>query len=394
MCFPHEAALLRGYRSAYADLFAQLPATTRLTVLVHPRASDVLRDLLTRSGRDATATVVAVPEDLRFTVWAQDPFLAFQDDGAATCFVTPYFFDRSEDGRVPALVAAAAGLPAVPSSLCFHGGYVLVGDDFILVGKACRDATLQVRSTDGKRSDADATDDIGALFRDLLDPGRRVLFVGTDLPLPSQRTRPIVVDGRNVLELLPGGGDSPHPLGHLDMYIALAGRGPSGRYRLLVGSPALADRILARPPSPHALDGHFDDVAAQLVDRGFDVVRNPMPLTYADGRRVVDGELRDVRLWYFATANNCLVEIDAVGRGQVWLPTYGHGGWKELAITDAANRRTWEELGFAVHELTSFHPFVQRFGALHCIVKELERGPTVTGPAADWTGSSTAPCAP
>jgi hypothetical protein len=51
----------------------------------------------------------------------------------------------------------------------------------------------------------------------------------------------------------------------------------------------------------------------------------------------------------------------------------GHGAWKELAATDEANRRLWEELGFTVHELASFHAFAQRAGALHCIAKELER---------------------
>lgn len=105
--------------------------------------------------------------------------------------------------------------------------------------------------------------------------------------------------------------------------------------------------------------------------------RNPLPLTYGDGRRHIDGELRDVRLWYLATTNNCLVQIDEAEGDHVWLPTYGHDAWRELTATDAANRHLWEELGFAVHELTSFHAFAQRFGALHCIAKELDRHPRI-----------------
>ena len=83
--------------------------------------------------------------------------------------------------------------------------------------------------------------------------------------------------------------------------------------------------------------------------------------------------LREVRLWDPATANNALVQVDAGEGDQVWLPTYGHGPWEALATTDAANRETWERLGFRVHELASYHAFAQRFGALRGITEVLER---------------------
>lgn len=163
------------------------------------------------------------------------------------------------------------------------------------------------------------------------------------------------------------------PLVHLDLFISLAGRGPSGKYRLLVGSPAAADALLDRPPVDHAVSPLFDDIAEQLRDEGFDVIRNPLPLTHGDGRRLVDGVARDVRLWYFATSNNCLVQIDAAEGDHVWLPTYGHGPWRELAATDDANRRIWAGLGFVTHQVADFHAFAQRLGALHCVTKFIER---------------------
>jgi hypothetical protein len=110
-----------------------------------------------------------------------------------------------------------------------------------------------------------------------------------------------------------------------------------------------------------------------LRDEGFDVIRNPLPLTHGDGRRLVDGVARDVRLWYFATSNNCLVQIDAAEGDHVWLPTYGHGPWRELAATDDANRRIWAGLGFVTHQVADFHAFAQRLGALHCVTKFIER---------------------
>ena len=92
-----------------------------------------------------------------------------------------------------------------------------------------------------------------------------------------------------------------------------------------------------------------------------------MPITYVD-----DAANRE-RMWYFATSNNCLVQIDDEIGNQVWLPTYGHDPWAELAATDDANRRIWEELGFDVHQLADFNPFAQGLGAVHCIKKYLER---------------------
>jgi hypothetical protein len=59
--------------------------------------------------------------------------------------------------------------------------------------------------------------------------------------------------------------------------------------------------ILGRPPLPQALSEIFDDVARELETHGFEVIRNPLPLTYVD-----DPEARQ-RFWYFATSNNCLV---------------------------------------------------------------------------------------
>jgi hypothetical protein len=383
--FPREAAVRRGYREVYADLLATLPATTRLTVLVHPGAAEVLTELLDRAERRATTTVVSSGDHLRFSVWAQDPCLILQGDDGWRLSV-PSRFDRQQDARAVEVVAEAIGAEVLPSGLDVHGGDVLAGDDFVMVGRHGLDATVAMLADDREAAASGADPRAMALERltDLLAGDRRLLVVGTRRALPEHRTRTIELGGRDVVEVMPGGGGSPHPLIHLDMFLTLAGRGPEGRYRILVGSPALADELLGRAAVDGPLAQLLDDVAAQLVAEGFEVVRNPLPLTYGDGCREIDGERCDVRLWYLATSNNCLVQIDRHEGDQVWLPTYGHGAWRALAATDAANRGIWEQLGFRVHELTSFHTFVQRFGALHCIAKELDRsaGPeTRTGPA-------------
>ena len=80
-----------------------------------------------------------------------------------------------------------------------------------------------------------------------------------------------------------------------------------------------------------------------------------------------------MRSWYWASANNCLVQVDPVEGDQVWLPTYGHGPWEELAGCDEANAALWRSLGFQVHLLPDCHALAQKLGALRCITKELAR---------------------
>lgn len=330
-CFPDDAARRPGYRAVFTDLFGALPAFTRLTVLTQAAAQDALAEVLAASGVQDRTTVIVAPDDLEFTVWAQDPFLVVGDR-----LIQPAEFEHDGDDAIAPLL----GMEVERSRLQFQGGDVLVGDDFALVGRDC------------------AGD-----FEELL--GCRVVKVGTDRPIPRETNRALA-DGR--IEVVHRAVGRATPLAHLDLFVSLAGRGPSGRYRLLVGSPELADNVLGRPPVDHSLSPLFDDIAQQLLDEGFEVTRNPLPLTYGDGRRLVEGRSERVCLWYFATANNCLV-----GGDHVWLPAYGYGAWPELAATDEANRRIWEGLGFTTHQVSGLHPFAQRLGALHCITKFLEQ---------------------
>jgi hypothetical protein len=190
--------------------------------------------------------------------------------------------------------------------------------------------------------------------------------VGTTLPVPQETSRQIMINGELWQEVIYVGTGEAQPIFHIDMFISLAGRGRSGKYRLLVGSPRMADEILNQAPLPHAMAAIFDDMARTLSQQGFEVIRNPLPLTYLDDPQA------KVRMWYFATANNCLVQIDGQDK-RVWLPTYGHGAWSNLKAIDKANKRIWRKLGFNVTELADFHPFAQNLGSVHCIKKYLER---------------------
>jgi hypothetical protein len=374
LCYPSYAGGDDVYRDVFVDLFRQLPRETELTVVAHGSVVTELERTLDLERPEGKSTIVEAPEHLRYTVWAEDPYVVVEDGAPPTrrFLVEPFTFPRAGDSVLAELVAEATELQSIQSPLYFQGGNVLIGDDFVLIGVdylfETLDTFLRYRPVLGMPADrAGAQDFIVGLFRQSFDPERGLLFAGTRLRVPDVQTRPLTIAGEEWKEVLHTGAGRNQPIFHIDMFISLAGRGPSGRYRLLVGSPPEADRLLGRPSLPQALSEIFDDVARQLETQGFEVIRNPLPLTY------VDDPLAKERTWYFATSNNCLVQIEADSK-HVWLPTYGHGAWADLVATDEANRRVWEGLGFTVHQLGDFNVFAQNLGSVHCIKKYLARG--------------------
>lgn len=376
LCYPSYAGGDDIYRDVFVDLFRQLPQSIELTMLAHASVVDGLQQAVDTERPGARTTIVEAPGYLQFTVWAEDPYVVVEDqasDPPRTFLLEPFTFPRAGDSIVADLVAEASEIQSIQSPLYFQGGNVLIGDDFVLIGVDYLVKSLETfaryQPVVGFPEDREqARQFVVDLFRQTFDPNRDVFFAGTRLQVPHVEERPVTVDGEQWTEVLYAGTGYQQPIFHVDMFVSLTGRAPSGRYRLLVGSPAEADRILGRPPLAHALNAIFDDVARGLESQGFDVIRNPLPLTYVD-----DPTARQ-RFWYFATSNNCLVQIDEAAGSRVWLPTYGHGAWQELTATDEANRLVWEQLGFTVHQLADYNVFAQNLGSVHCIKKYLARG--------------------
>ncbi|HEX8865498.1 MAG TPA: hypothetical protein VF821_07540, partial [Lentzea sp.] len=239
------------------------------------------------------------------------------------------------------------------------------------------------------------------LFSRYVDSTRELQLVGTRRPLGLKKYYATVENGSYVLDLPGGGTGDLQPIFHIDMFVTLAGPGSDGRFRVLVGSPDLADAALGTR-SPFSLQTAYDEIAAEFAQRGFDVVRNPLvhrpeitqQLTFADLRsfsETPDGaELREVvasfaaagavaestiqvRSWHHITWNNCLVENSSRGL-TVYLPTFGHGPQADLAVIDAEMERLWAGLGFTVVRLADFNAFASRLGVVHCIKKYLGRG--------------------
>ncbi|MGH9263591.1 MAG: hypothetical protein ACRD1D_02760 [Acidimicrobiales bacterium] len=374
LTYPAYAEGDLSLESTYADLLRLLPASCAITVLAHPAVADDLDRIIERERPANRPTVVLSPAYLAFSVWAEDGYVAVTDAGReppVTFLVEPFSFPRYGDGLIADLVAEATDLQATQAPLYFQGGNVLVGDDFVLVGSDYLARTLETWADYGPvlPGGGSPVEQAHQLFTETFDPARKLHFIGLTRPIPDDllAPRPIVVDGEEWTEDVGAGAGSLQPIFHIDMFLSLAGRDPgTGRYRVLVGSPAAAAELLGEQLPDHALALEFDSIARRLQRLGFDVTRTPLPRVY------VDYPDARVRQWYFATANNCLVEIDGSSR-RVWLPTYGHGPWAALAATDEANRGIWEGLGFEVVQLGDFHPFAQNLGALHCVKKYLAR---------------------
>ncbi|HEX2274315.1 MAG TPA: hypothetical protein VHG90_10635, partial [Acidimicrobiales bacterium] len=376
LCYPPYAEGDFTLEGTFAELFRKLPSGCALTVLAHPAVADDLRRIVDRDRRQNRPTVIESPDYLSFSVWAEDGYVAVTDVGTdppRTFLVEPFSFPRYGDGLIADLVAEATDVQATQAPLYFQGGNVLVGDDFMVVGADYLTRTLETwqQSAPVLIGDGSPAKRAQELFVKTFDARRRLHFLGLARPIPEELLAPrrFRRDGEWWTEDVGAGAGSLQPIFHIDMFLSLAGRNPeSGRYRVLVGSPASAAELLEERLPDHALALAFDEIARRLKRLGFEVVRTPLPRVYVD---YPDERLRQ---WYFATSNNCLVEITESSR-RVWLPTYGHGPWTALRATDEANKRIWEGLGFDVVQLGDFHYFAQNLGSLHCIKKYLERGP-------------------
>jgi hypothetical protein len=372
LTIPAYAVRAGPLASIYRDLLGRLSPRTELVVLTHEAVEEEVTSWFHGRDRDVGATIITAADHLHFSVWAEDGYVA-ATDGDATYLIEPFSFPRYADSLIADLVSNATDLRNSQAPLYFQGGNLLIGDDFFLIGADYPAKSMgYVSRTLLPGPGESAAELVRRLYAEYLDTGRDLHYVGSTVPVPQQQTRRFTLDGQEWTEVLYMSNDpgTSQPLFHIDMFMTLAGRGESGRYRVLVGDPRLAAEVLGSPVQPHAMVEVFDNIARTLRRDGFEVYRNPLPLVYLDDERSRQ------RLWYFATANNALVERPETGPPAVYLPTYGYGAWSSLTATDESNRELWEELGYRTVPLGDFHPFAENLGAVHCITKCLARSAT------------------
>ena len=354
---------------AVKDLLSKLGSEVETVIVTQDSSKSQLNGWLSQLDLTGRTTTVLLSDNDDITFWAQDPFAVCVDKSdSETYLVEPIIFNRLDDAFIADFVANKTNLKRTSARLHFQGGNILIGDDFWLLGM---DSAAESSSSGliEQAPDEKAGDAIKRKYGKFLDSKRKLILVGSSRAVPHAGERKFQMNGQSWTETLYFGNKegTAQPIFHIDMFITLAGRDAHRKPIALIGDPAMAAEILGEIPQRHAMAAIFHDIAEQFSQMGFEVVRNPLPLTYDD-----DEEKRE-RTWYFASSNNALVEITTTAK-QVWLPTYGHDKWPELAATDQRNREIWEGLGFTVNMLKNFHPFASQIGAAHCIVKFLSRG--------------------
>lgn len=396
------------FAAIYDKLFATLPAHTDLLCLVNTGSKSAVESWIQIHNRTNVA-VVEAPDHVGFSIWAQDAYAISETSTSNTYFMEPLSFLRYADAVISDYVTNATSLKNFQTPLYFQGGNILIGDDFWFIGIDYPTNTLGYVN-DSIVPDQGETGEqlVRRLYTEYLDNSRTLQYIGSTVPVPSEAIVLTQEQGTYYVDMVYQGNQNgtAQPLFHIDMFLSLAGRDQNGSYQILVADPSLG------PATPWSMSGAgysmqnvFNNIANNLSASGYTVIRNPLPITYSsrmlntsDFNRPNDSELYSIytilngagvsqvelRSWYFATANNALVQNtpDANDK-KVWLPTYGYDlqtpgttekDYSYLQVSDNANKLIWENLGYTVEMLPSFHRLARGLGAVHCIQKYISRG--------------------
>jgi len=385
------------FADIFNKLFETLPATTALVCLVNTSSKSDVERWLSLHNREQNSTVIESPNHVGFSIWAQDAYAVSVTATNETYFIEPLSFLRYADAVISDYVSNATGLKNFQTPLYFQGGNILVGDDFWLIGLDYPEKTLGYVENAIIPNPGELPEQlVRRLYTEYLDHNRQLTYVGSTVPVPSEQLVLVRENGQYYIDHVFQGNQegTAQPLFHIDMFLTLAGRDAANKYQVFVGDPSLAPPPASPNWNSYAMQNVYDSVARSLQNAGMSVIRNPLPLTFFS-KQIQVSQLNDptdpqlyaiyqqltqagvtqvaLRSWYFATANNALVQV-AHNDKRVWLPTYGHGTYSYLAESDAANKRIWERLGFTVTLLPSFHRLARGLGAVHCIQKYLARG--------------------
>jgi hypothetical protein len=356
-----------------ADTLLRIPPRwCRISVVVPQRATEWVSRLVRQAGVADRTEIIAAPDGADLTSWVQDTF-AVREDGRGRCVLvaTAHRPSNLDIARCAARAKDVSGL--CETAIGVDGGNMLAGEDALLIGADLKQRWLEtVRRKNLAWPGESAEEACRRICVQDLESRRRIVVVRARSPVRKRRPRrfehPCLDRGwREDVDQSVSHDGSLQPIFHIDMFVTLAGRSEGGRERVLVGDPNLAAKMTGMDlPRDFTADA-FDEIAEALRSEGFDVLRNPLPLVFADRFE------HRMREWFFASYNNCLVQ-QSVSRGSlVWLPEFGCEEQPWLRTTDAANRRIWRDIGYEVRPAGHFLPLARRLGSLNCVAKVLCR---------------------
>lgn len=407
-CFPSWAPNDPSLAPAYQSVINALRVGTKFVVTHHKSIKENIEPWFTSAGHKTEDVLfISLPDYVSLTDWAEDAYVSLKDSADGSGYLMePWEFKRAGDALIADAVEEYSDIKASQAPLIFQGGNCLIGSDFWMLGKDYFADTVELLQ--GQRPpvtvpEGESPDDFAReLFTKYVDSNRKLLLIGTKKPIPIREYIGTKSGADYYLDVAGGGAGTFQPIFHIDMFISLIGMNSQGKFELLVGSPALADKILGTK-SPFSLDDVYDSIAKSLADLGFSVKRNPLVHRPTIGQSFTLSKLKEfaaqagyealapavkelaaagasdnttvrIRDWHHITWNNCLVENSLSKGKHVYLPTFAHNPNSDLKAIDNEMKSLWEDLGFTVHLLGDFNKFAERQGVVHCIKKYLSRG--------------------
>ncbi len=311
----------------YQDLLRELPPSLRVQVLIEKAGDfEVFSELLVAWEIEKTARFHPVVVGKRITTWSRDRYTLIERDGESVLLIPPRPTEgneaRKNDWDAPfALAKAIPGLDTLTAELMFEGGDFTATDTHVFAT-----ALLRERNQGGDLYDLEAL--------------RRWLRRHTG-------KTPIIL-GKSVADV---------PEHHIGMFVT-----PLDSKRILVGDPDLGLALLDSAQVdlsllPFAVDRReaslqrFRNIADELEDQGFEVVRVPL-VPLSDGLTYV-------------TYNNVLLETRG-GKLHAYLPQFG------IEALDRAGRSAYADAGIVVHPIRVKNIY-QYNGTVRCLINIVKR---------------------
>lgn len=352
-----------------------------------------------------------------FSIWSQDAFLVAQSESEETFFINPFpkRKDRAGDDSVAEVVAQNLPDKILDFPGILEGGNVLVAEKFILVGA---DEAIYDAEKKEKKIPADLSffETFEQKMKEHIKDGRPIIPVyssakkyRSDVNIEKREVKRSLTKGMritktdNTRDLSISYSDcgvqyhhtiynwrgKRQAIYHIDLFMTLLGEDECGNYRIMIGDPVAGyeatEGIKRDDRINDFLNYQLEDATSRInecigrltssfakLEIPLKIIRNPLPLTYQEiGRKK--------RLWYWASYNNALVEINGE-ENKALLPSYGtekdevNPHWAGLKKYDDENHEIFQREGFKTYRFhNNFHFLSERSGSLHCIVKCLSR---------------------
>lgn len=301
--------------------------------------------------------------------WVQDPFSMLRGENGWPIFLEPYYFgkgSRGQDQHIAEQVSAHTGYLMKSTRYHFEGGNIIVGDDFMLVGRDTLAKNLQQYHGNPRPFHKTYPQAIKHVTQDFCK------IFGVDAVLWLGREQPLAFEIPDFHQ----GEFHMQVLFHIDMYVNLGGKNARGEEVVFVAE--LRDEDLDHAGVRDearwlAVKAELDATARQLADADqrqfgpkFQVVRVPMGLMrFAPGRV------------FPLSFNNCLTEVYQ-GIKVAYLPRYQkkdhHDAANYLARLADDAEKAFRDEGFSIVWVHGdFLSFAATFSSLHCIVKVIRR---------------------